>query len=81
MQIGMMGLGRMGATWFAACCATDTNALSTTSTPPVSPHLVKGGAIGAASVEEFVGKLSKPRSAWLMLPAAITGRIVETWPA
>jgi 6-phosphogluconate dehydrogenase len=39
--------------------------------------LVTAGAIGAASMEEFVGKLTKPRSAWLMLPAAITGRIVE----
>ena len=28
-------------------------------------------------MEEFVGKLAKPRSAWLMLPAAITGRIVD----
>ena len=39
--------------------------------------LVEAGAIGAASMEEFIGKLAKPRSAWLMLPAAITGRIVD----
>jgi len=37
--------------------------------------LVKEGAVGAASMEEFVSKLSKPRAAWLMLPAAITRKI------
>ena len=45
--------------------------------PASVADLVAGGAIGAASLEEFVGKLTKPRSAWLMLPAAITPRIVD----
>ena len=40
--------------------------------------LVADGAIGTATVEEFVARLDKPRSTWLMLPAAITGRVVET---
>ena len=77
MQIGMMGLGRMGANMVRRllrdgheCVVYDINAGGVAA-------LVKEGAIGAASLEEFVGKLTKPRSAWLMLPAAITGRIVD----
>ena len=53
------------------------NASSTTSTRPASRPWSADGAIGAASLEEFVGKLAKPRSVWLMLPAAITGKIVD----
>jgi 6-phosphogluconate dehydrogenase len=77
MQIGMMGLGRMGANMVRRlmrggheCVVYDINPLSV-------EDLVKGGAAGAASLEEFVAKLAKPRAVWLMLPAAITGRIVD----
>src|SRR5947207_830913 len=77
MQIGMMGLGRMGANMVRRllrdgheCVVYDINSASVAG-------MVKDGAIGAASLEEFVGKLAKPRSAWLMLPAAITGKIVD----
>ena len=77
MQIGMMGLGRMGANMVRRllrdrheCVVYDINASAVA-------DLVKEGAIGAATMEEFVGKLVKPRSAWLMLPAAITGRVVD----
>ena len=76
MQLGMMGLGRMGANMVRRlmrdkhdCVVYDINASAVA-------DLVKDGAIGAASLEEFVGKLDKPRAVWLMLPAAITGRIV-----
>lgn len=77
MQIGMMGLGRMGANMVRRlmkdgheCVVYDVN-------PDAVAALVKEGAIGAGSMEEFVGKLAKPACAWLMLPAAITGRIVD----
>ena len=72
MQLGMMGLGRMGANMVRRlmrdkhdCVVYDINASAVA-------DLVKDGAIGAASLEEFVGKLDKPRAVWLMLPAAIT---------
>jgi 6-phosphogluconate dehydrogenase len=72
-----MGLGRMGANMVRRlmrggheCVVYDINPLSV-------EDLARGGAIGAASLEEFVGKLAKPRVAWLMLPAAITGRVVD----
>jgi len=77
MQIGMMGLGRMGANMVRRlqrdgheCVVYDIN-------PANVATLVKEGAVGTASVEEFVSKLRKPRAAWLMLPAAITGRVVD----
>lgn len=77
MQLGMMGLGRMGANMVRRlmkdsheCVVYDINAGAVA-------DLVKEGSVGAASMEEFVGKLAKPRAVWLMLPAAITGRIVD----
>jgi len=77
MQLGMMGLGRMGANMVRRlmkdgheCVVYDINAGAVA-------DLVKEGGVGAASMEEFVGKLAKPRAVWLMLPAAITGRVVD----
>ena len=77
MQLGMMGLGRMGANMVRRlmkdgheCVVYDINAGAVA-------DLVKEGGVGAASLEDFVQKLAKPRAVWLMLPAAITGRIVE----
>ena len=70
MQIGMMGLGRMGANMVRRlmrdkhdCVVYDINASAVA-------DLAKDGAIGADSLEDFVQKLDKPRAVWLMLPAA-----------
>jgi 6-phosphogluconate dehydrogenase len=77
MQIGMMGLGRMGANMVRrlmkdghACVVYDIN-------PASVAALVAEGATGASSMEDFIARLEKPACAWLMLPAAITGRIVD----
>ncbi|HEY4192996.1 MAG TPA: decarboxylating 6-phosphogluconate dehydrogenase [Mesorhizobium sp.] len=77
MQIGMIGLGRMGANMVRRlmrdgheCVVYDINAAAVAG-------LAGEGAVGAASMEEFVQKLQKPRSVWLMLPAAITGQNVD----
>lgn len=77
MQIGMMGLGRMGANMVRRLMRDGHQCVVYDINPASVAALVKDGAVGAASLEEFVGKLSKPRSAWLMLPAAITGKIVD----
>ncbi|RWF35620.1 MAG: 6-phosphogluconate dehydrogenase (decarboxylating), partial [Mesorhizobium sp.] len=77
MQIGMMGLGRMGANMVRRLMRDGHECVVYDINPASVAALVKDGAIGAASMEEFVGKLSKPRSAWLMLPAAITGKIAD----
>jgi len=77
MQLGMIGLGRMGANMVRRllrnghqCVVFDTN-------PDVVAELVAEGAAGATSLEEFVSKLEKPRNAWVMIPAAITDKIVD----
>ena len=77
MQIGMIGLGRMGANMVRRlqrdghrCVVYDINEEAVAA-------LSAQGALGAASLEEFVDKLEKPRSAWLMLPAAITRQTVD----
>jgi 6-phosphogluconate dehydrogenase len=70
MQLGMIGLGRMGANMVRrlmrgghACVAYDRAA-------PAVEALVQEGATGAGSLAEFVKKLDTPRAVWLMVPAA-----------
>ncbi len=76
MQLGMIGLGRMGANMVRRlmkqghqCVVFDTN-------PDTVKQLVDEGAVGTATIEEFVSKLTKPRNAWIMVPAAITDKVV-----
>jgi 6-phosphogluconate dehydrogenase len=71
MQIGMVGLGRMGANMTRRllrgghqCVAFDVNA-------GAAAALAKEGATAATSTEDFVAKLSAPRAIWLMVPAAV----------
>jgi 6-phosphogluconate dehydrogenase len=71
MQLGMIGLGRMGANLVRRlmrdghrCVAFDVNADAVKS-------LVSEGATGAESLADFVAKLDKPRSIWIMVPAGI----------
>ena len=77
MQLGMVGLGRMGSNLVRRlmrggheCVVYDVNA-----------DVVKGlegeGATGTTSLEDFVSNLAQPRAAWVMVPAALTGETVE----
>ncbi len=77
MQIGMMGLGRMGANMVRRLMRDGHQCVVYDINPASVAALVADGASGAASMAEFVGKLAKPRCVWLMLPAAITGKIVD----
>jgi len=76
MQIGMMGLGRMGANMVRRLLRDGHQCVVYDISADAVAELVKEGAVGAASMDDFIQKLAKPRCAWLMLPAAITGRIV-----
>ncbi len=69
MQLGMIGLGRMGGNMVRRlirgghqCVVFDLN-------PDNVKGLVSDGAAGATSLDDFVGKLTKPRTAWVMVPA------------
>ena len=77
MQIGMMGLGRMGANMVRRLLKAGHECVVYDVNKDAVAALVKEGAMGTSSMKEFVSKLSKPRSAWLMLPAAITGDNVD----
>ena len=77
MQLGMIGLGRMGANLVRRlmrdgheCVAWDVNAAAVAG-------LAKEGATGADSLADFVGKLSKPRAVWIMVPAAFVDETLE----
>ncbi len=77
MQLGMIGLGRMGANIVRRlmrdghrCVVYDVNADAVAA-------LVAEGAIGADSIPDFMSKLDTPRAVWMMLPAGITGKILE----
>jgi 6-phosphogluconate dehydrogenase len=77
MQLGMVGLGRMGANIVRRlqrgghdCVVYDVNA-------DAVGELAGEGATGAGSLEEFAAKLERPRAAWIMVPAAFTGETVE----
>jgi 6-phosphogluconate dehydrogenase len=77
VQLGMVGLGRMGANLVRrlmrdghSCVVYDVN-------PDSVAALEVEGATGATSLEDFVGRLTRPRAAWVMVPAAYTGDTVE----
>jgi len=77
MQLGMIGLGRMGANIVRRlmrdgheCVVYDVNEAAIA-------QLEGEGAIGARSLAEFVSKLTTPRAAWIMVPAAIAGDTVS----
>jgi 6-phosphogluconate dehydrogenase len=71
MQMGMIGLGRMGANMVRRLIRGGHQCVAYDRTPEVVKDLVKDGAVGAFSLDELVQKLTKPRAVWLMVPAAI----------
>lgn len=77
MQLGMMGLGRMGANMVRRLLRDKHDCVVHDISAAAIADLVKEGATGAASLEEFVDKLARPRAVWLMLPAAVTGKVVH----
>ncbi|HTM77762.1 MAG TPA: decarboxylating 6-phosphogluconate dehydrogenase [Devosia sp.] len=77
MQIGMVGLGRMGANMVRRLMRAGHQCVVYDVDPQSIATLVGEGATGAASMAELVAKLDGPRAIWLMLPAAITARIAR----
>jgi 6-phosphogluconate dehydrogenase len=71
MQLGMVGLGRMGANLVRRLMRDGHRCVGYDRTPAVVKQLEAEGAAGANTLEQFVAKLDKPRTAWLMLPAAV----------
>ena len=76
MQLGMIGLGRMGANMVRRLINKGHNCVVFDRSPQAVSELVKERAIGSASLAEFVKKLAKPRAIWLMVPAAVVDQTI-----
>jgi len=77
MQLGMVGLGRMGANIVRRLMRGGHECVVFAVNRDFVTALESDGATGSITMEEFVDKLTKPRVAWVMIPAGITGKIVE----
>ncbi|MCK1421931.1 decarboxylating 6-phosphogluconate dehydrogenase [Bradyrhizobium sp. 180] len=75
MQLGMIGLGRMGGNIVRRLMRHGHSTVVYDKDAKAVAGLAADGAIGSATLEEFISKLERPRTAWVMLPA---GRITET---
>src|SRR5213594_1108501 len=76
MQLGMVGLGRMGANMVRRLIQKGHECVVFDMSPEVVAELVKENARGAASLSDLVGKLEKPRTVWLMVPAAAVDKTI-----
>lgn len=75
MQLGMIGLGRMGGNIVRRLMRQGHSTVVYDKDAKAVAGLTADGAVGSATLEEFISKLERPRTAWVMLPA---GRITET---
>ena len=71
MQIGMIGLGRMGANMVRRLLTGGHQCVVFDRAPKAVQELVEEKAVGSSSLADFVKKLTKPRAVWLMVPAAV----------
>ncbi len=78
MQIGMIGLGRMGASMVRRLTKAGHSCVIHDTLPQAVAALQAVGAIGTASMEDLSAKLERPRAIWLMVPAAIVDTVLNT---
>jgi 6-phosphogluconate dehydrogenase len=77
MQLGMVGLGRMGANLVRRSMAAGNECVVYDPNRAAVDALVGEGAVGATSVADLAARLAAPRAVWLMVPAGITGDVVN----
>jgi 6-phosphogluconate dehydrogenase len=77
MQLGMIGLGRMGSNMVLRLLKHRQECVVYDVHPDAAAPLVKEGATAAASLDEFVAKLKPPRAIWMMVPAAVVDSTIE----
>ncbi len=76
MQLGMIGLGRMGANMVRRLIRKGHDCVVFDRSPQVVNDLVKENAVGSGSLADLVKKLQKPRALWLMVPAAVVDQTI-----
>jgi 6-phosphogluconate dehydrogenase len=75
MELGMVGLGRMGKNMVLRLLKGNHRVVAWNRSPEPVEEVVSSGAVGATSLKDLVGKLAAPRAVWLMVPA---GKVTET---
>ena len=76
MQLGMIGLGRMGANMVRRLIKNGHDCVVFDRSPQAVSELAKENAVGATSLQDFVKKLKTPRAVWLMVPAAAVDQTI-----
>ncbi|MEJ7747233.1 MAG: NAD(P)-binding domain-containing protein, partial [Luteimonas sp.] len=77
MQIGMIGLGRMGANMTLRLLQGGHECVVFDKSPDAVKELTKKKAVGASSLEDLVGKLQSPRAIWMMVPGAFVEQLIQ----
>src|SRR5262244_2310910 len=76
MQLGMIGLGRMGANMVRRLIKGDHKCVVFDVSPKAVADLARDKAVGASSAADLVQKLDKPRTVWLMVPAGVVDETI-----
>ena len=76
MQLGMIGLGRMGANMVRRLVKRGHECVVFDVSSKAVVELAKEGAVGATSLPDFMKRLEKPRAVWLMVPAAVVDKTI-----
>jgi 6-phosphogluconate dehydrogenase len=78
MQLGMIGLGRMGANMVRRLLRGGHECVVFDMSPKAMEELVQENAVGAADLRDLVKKLKAPRAIWLMVPAAVVDKTISS---
>ena len=79
MRIGMIGVGRMGGNMVLRLMAAGHDCVVYAKRRDAMEPLVAKGATGSDSIADFIGKLAKPRTIWLMVPAAVVDEVLASF--
>jgi 6-phosphogluconate dehydrogenase len=77
MQLGMIGLGRMGADMVRRLTKGGQQCIAYDVQPAAVDKLKQDGVAGATSLEDLIAQLDKPRAVWLMVPAAVVDKTLD----
>ena len=79
MQLGMIGLGRMGANMVRRLLKGEHQCVVYNRSAKAVAELVKENAVGTTSLAHFAKSLTKPRAVWLMVPTAVVDNVIADW--
>jgi len=77
VQLGMIGLGRMGANMVSRLLKGGHNCVVYDSSAQAVETLAKQGAVGTTTLADFAKNLTKPRAIWMMVPTGVVDKVIE----